>query len=62
MGSRVFIRGYINQNGELIALHIEVKSSSGSGGSGGQSGGGGSEGSNHNEPSRTPEPSKTPED
>jgi len=61
-GSRVFIRGFINQNGDLIALRIEVKSTSSSEGGGGQSGGGGSEGSNHNEPSRTPEPSKTQDD
>jgi hypothetical protein len=61
-GSTVYIRGYINQNGDLIALRIEVKSPSRTGGDGGQNGGGDSGGSDGHEPTRTPEPGKTPDD
>jgi hypothetical protein len=58
-GSRVVIRGYINQDGSLIARRVEVKSSSGSGGGDNQGGGGdsgGSEDEHDNGPTKIPKP------
>ena len=57
-GSRVSIRGYVNENGALIAQRIEVKSNSNSGGGGGGSGGGGDSGGSggDNDPTETPKP------
>jgi Domain of unknown function (DUF5666) len=58
-GSRVFIRGYVNQNGEFVALNIDVKPSSNSNDSGGQNG---DRNPNHSgeERTRTPEPGEKP--
>jgi uncharacterized membrane protein YgcG len=56
-GSKVKIRGYINQDGTLVALRIEVKSSPGSGGGGeGGSGGDGNggDGSGGHDPTKPP--------
>jgi uncharacterized membrane protein YgcG len=71
-GSKVKIRGYINEDGTLVALRIEVKSSPGSGGGdggggdggGGDGGGGGgsSGGSGDDGPTRTPKPTETDDD
>jgi hypothetical protein len=61
-GSFVEVKGYSDPSGNLIALRIEVKSTSNSGGGGNHEGGGESGGISSTEPSRTPEPSKTPED
>jgi len=60
-GSRVSIRGYVNEKGVLIAQRIDVKSSS-EGGSGG--GGSGSSGGSDDDddPTKTPEPDETPDD
>lgn len=62
-GSRVSIRGYVNEEGVLIALRIDVKSNP-KGGSGDGGGGGGSGGSNddNDDPTRTPEPDDPPDD
>jgi len=71
-GSAIRIRGYVGQDGTLIALRIELKSTSGPGGGGGGggeggSGGGGDEGGGHpggsggDGPTRTPNPNETPD-
>jgi hypothetical protein len=68
-GSKVKIRGFINQNGTLVARHIEASSSHDSGGGGGD-GSGDSDG-NHstrtprptwNHSTRTPGPTQTDDD
>jgi Domain of unknown function (DUF5666) len=63
-GSRVSIRGFVNEEGALIALRIEVKSNSDSGGSGGGGGGGsgGSGGDDDDNPTKTPDPEDPPDD
>lgn len=60
-GSRVSIRGFVNEEGALIALRIEVKSDSESGGGGG-SGSGNSGGDDGDDPTKTPDPDGTPDD
>ena len=62
-GSQVSIRGYVNEEGALIALRIDVKSNSG--GEGGSGGGGGSSGGSDDDdddPTKTPEEDETPDD
>ena len=64
-GSRVSIRGFVNEEGALIALRIEVKSDSDSGGGGGGSSGGGelgTSGGDNDDPTDTPDPEETPDD
>jgi uncharacterized membrane protein YgcG len=55
-GSQVSIRGYVNEEGVLIALRIDVKSSSGDeGGSGGGGGSSGGSDDDDDDPTKTPE-------
>jgi hypothetical protein len=61
-GSLVSIRGYVNEEGALIALRIDGKSNP-TGGSG--DGGGGDSGSSNeddDDPTKTPKPDETPDD
>jgi hypothetical protein len=61
-GSRVSIKGYINEEGVNIALKIDVKSDSGgdhggdNGGNSGDSGNSGNSGDDDDEPTKTPDP------
>lgn len=62
-GSQVSIRGYVNEEGVLIALRIDVKSNSGGeGGSGGGGGSSGGSGDDDNDPTKTPEEDEPPDD
>lgn len=60
-GSRVSIKGYINEADVLIALKIEVKSDSGGDNGDNPGGNSGGSGDNHDDPTKTPEPEKTPD-
>lgn len=60
-GSRVSIRGYVNEEGVLIALRIDVKSSPG-GGDGGDDGGNPGSSNDDDDPTEVPDPEETPGD
>ena len=55
-GSRVSIKGYVNEDGALVARRIEVKSNSNSGGGGGGGGGDSGGSGGDDDPTRTPKP------
>jgi hypothetical protein len=63
-GTQVSIRGFINEQGALVALRIEVKSDSNSGGSGNGGEGGGSSGGSDDDhdPTKIPKPEDPPDD